>query len=100
MTNGDPEGRIFLSFPHPHDRFLLYTCTAVTIRNPILNPIRSNFNSLHFMLCLSSAYLFQKDFFFKQIFQEHYKVVKRFGSSSGLGPKCWQRLSADDKSRS
>ena len=22
MTNGDPEGQIFLSYPHTHDRFL------------------------------------------------------------------------------
>ena len=80
MTNGDPEGRIFLSYPHTHDRFLLYTCTAVTIRNPIWNPIRSNFNSLHFMLCLSSAYLFQKDFFSNKSFNNTIKLL------NGLDP--------------
>ena len=35
MTNGDPEGRIFLSYPHTHDRFffLLTTFLYIYLRN-------------------------------------------------------------------
>ena len=56
----------------------------------------------------SSADLFQILTFSKQIFQEHYRSIKRFGSRSELdrrsvgpdvSPDCSQRLLAGDKSR-
>ena len=57
-------------------------------------------SSLHagqfFMLLLSSADFFQKNFLVA-FFQEHFKSVKRFGSRSGP-TLCLKSLSADDKS--
>ena len=35
MTNGDPEGRIFLSYPHTHNGFFFLLFTAVLFENKL-----------------------------------------------------------------
>ena len=57
---------------------------------------------IFFILLLSLADLFINILLFEQFFQKHHQSIKLFKNpnfvSPYLGPKCLQRLSADDKS--
>ena len=46
MTNGDPEGQIFLSYPHTNNGFFFLLTTVFLFKNKLpdsLNTLRYNF---------------------------------------------------------
>ena len=68
MTNGDPEGRIFLSYPHTNNGFLICSCLSLfffLFKNKL--PEVPEYAKIQFHMMINNQYPVPEGMFGKQI---------------------------------